>query len=110
MSALPHIGRTLNQRRNRRDMRVCNPAGVYAEQQREADEAAQIQRQMATVTELLPVEPSAFIRAAGESCCAVPNPGEDGEPQVMAWVGSTPVLIILALACVAWVAYFWGTP
>lgn len=42
--------------------------------------------------------------------CAVPHPGEDGEPQVWNWLDSTPALIIAALACVAWAIYFWGTP
>jgi hypothetical protein len=41
--------------------------------------------------------------------CAVPTPGEDGEPQVMAWVGSVPSVVILAAACVAWLVY-WSTP
>jgi hypothetical protein len=40
--------------------------------------------------------------------CAVPTPGEDGEPQVMAWVGSVPSILIIAAACVAWAAYFWS--
>jgi hypothetical protein len=41
--------------------------------------------------------------------CAVPTPGEDGEPQVWAWAGSVPSIVILAAACVAWLVY-WSTP
>lgn len=48
--------------------------------------------------------------AARDACCdlTVPRPGEDGEPQVWAWVGSVPSILIIAAACVAWVAYFWS--
>ena len=35
-----------------------------------------------------------------------PTPGEDGEPQVWERVGTTPLLIIFALACIAWVIYW----
>jgi hypothetical protein len=40
--------------------------------------------------------------------CAVPTPGEDGERQAWEWVGSVPSILIIAAACVAWVAYFWS--
>ena len=48
----------------------------------------------------------AFVEPEPVNFCAVPTPGEDGEPQVWERVGSTPVLIILALACVAWAGYW----
>lgn len=46
--------------------------------------------------------------AARDACCHVPRPGEDGEPQVWEWVGSLPSVLIIAAACVAWVAYWWS--
>jgi hypothetical protein len=51
-----------------------------------------------------------YIQPEPAQFCAVPTPGEDGEPQVMAWAGSVPSIVIIAAACVAWVAYFWSTP
>jgi hypothetical protein len=50
-----------------------------------------------------------YVQPEPVNFCAVPTPGEDGEPQVWAWAGSVPSIVILAAACVAWIVY-WSTP
>jgi hypothetical protein len=95
MSALPYQpAPTLAQRRAlAADFNRRHPVRQYRDNQAIADfQAARLR--------YIQPEPCQF--------CAVPTPGEDGDPQVWEWVGSTPVLIIVALACVAWVAYFWS--
>jgi hypothetical protein len=54
MSALPHIGQTV---RNRRDLRVLRGAKAYAEHQRYTDPSLDWEMQRAARTELLPAQP-----------------------------------------------------
>lgn len=54
MSALPHIGQTV---RNRRDLRVLRGAEAYAEHQHYTDESLRWEMERAARTELLPVQP-----------------------------------------------------
>ena len=88
--------------RQRRDLRILTGAPAYAAHQRFTDPVADWEMQRAARTELLPMQPEPAL------FCAVPKPGEDGEPQVWEWVGSLPSVLIIAAACVVWVAYWWS--
>ena len=97
MSALPyqHIPTLAQQRELKRWVQRHYPVSQYVENQDEAIADMQAARLRYVERD----EPATF-----------PTPGEDGEPQVWERVGTTPLLIIFALACIAWVIYFWSTP
>ena len=94
MSALPyqHIPTLAQQRELKRWVQRHYPVSQYEANQDDAIAKAQAAR-------LRYLE-------RDESANSIPTPGEDGEPQVWERVGTAPLLIIFALACIAWAGYW----